>query len=89
MEFGKLCEVFSHQWIYSLMVRTLTFLRYKGDLIMGKAGVPSAGVCEIPLKQARRLLYPLLRSLLRNMIYSIYRKENLVLLGTLFETKIS
>ena len=38
---------------------------------MGKAGVPPAVVCECPLKQAGRLLYPLFRSLLRNMSYLI------------------
>ena len=36
---------------------------------MGKAGVPPAVACESPRMQARRLLYPLFRSLLRNMSY--------------------
>ena len=33
----------------------------------GKVGVPPAIVCESTMMQARRLLYPLFRSLLRNM----------------------
>ena len=36
---------------------------------MGKVGVPPAVVCECPLMQARHLLYPLFRSLVRNMSY--------------------
>ena len=34
---------------------------------MGKVGVPPAVVFECPLMQAGRLLYPLFRSLVRNM----------------------
>ena len=49
------------------MLRTLKILIYTGDLITGKVGVPPAVVCESPLMQARRLLYPLFRPLLRNM----------------------
>ena len=36
---------------------------------MGKVGVPPAVVCKNPMIQARRLLYPLFRSLVRNMSY--------------------
>ena len=54
---------------YELMLRTLKILIYMGDLITGKEGVPPAVVCESPLMQARRLLYPLFRPLLRNMSY--------------------
>ena len=49
------------------MLRTLTFLVFKGDLIMGKADVPPAVVCKSPMMQAGRLLYPLFHSSLRNM----------------------
>ena len=51
------------------MLRTLLFLIFADDLITGKAGVSPAVICESPLMQAGRLLYPLFHSLLRNMRY--------------------
>ena len=42
---------------------------------MGKAGVPPAVVCESPLMQARRLLYPLFRSQVPTMNYLLYRTD--------------
>ena len=57
------------------MLRTLKILVYMGDLITGKVGVPPAVVCESPLMQARRLLYPLFRPLLRNMSYNPKHKK--------------
>ena len=53
---------------YLLMSCTMAFLIFTGDLIVGKAGVPSAIVCESTLMQAGRLLYPLYY-LLRNISY--------------------
>ena len=63
------------------MLRTLIFSIYNDDLIMGKAGVPPAAVCQSPLLQAGRLLYPLFRSLLCNMsscLLSLNKKNRLV-----------
>ena len=61
------------------MLRTLKILIYMGDLITGKVGVPPAVVCESPLMQARRLLYPLFRPLLRNMSYLLISDHSEVL----------
>ena len=48
--------------VFSLMVHTLTFLIIKGDLIMGKAGVPHAVVCKNTLMQAETPTLPALLS---------------------------
>ena len=56
------------------MLRTLTFLVFKGDRIMGKADVQPAVVCKSPMMQAEHLLYPLFHSSLRNISHKEYGK---------------